>query len=50
VAQGSEEGHRLPMPIRRLGLEPLTPPHPRRGAMLVLAQVSSMKTIRRGSI
>jgi hypothetical protein len=28
VAQGSEEGHRLPMPIRRLGLEPLTPHAP----------------------
>src|SRR4029077_8337517 len=52
VAQGSEEGHRLPMPIRRLGLEPLTPPAPfaKGRHVIVLAQVSSRKTIRLGSI
>lgn len=50
AAQRAEEGQRAPVvvrakPRRRLPLAP----QPRRGAMLVLIQVSSMKTSRSGS-
>ena len=50
VAQGGDEGHGLPAPVRHLG--PRRWPRgaqPRSGAMLVLVQVSSMKTRREGS-
>jgi len=49
--EGSDESERLPVTMRRAGLKTLSlRPQPRSGAMLVLIQVSSMKTRRRGSI
>ncbi len=51
VAQGGQEGRGLPVAVRDLGGEPLPRgAQPRSGAMLVLVQVSSMKTRRSGSI
>jgi len=48
AAQGGDEGHRLPVTIRHFGMEPLTffGAHPGKKAMLVFAQVSSIKTRR----
>ena len=47
VAQGGEEGHGIPVPERGLGLHPVATSAPTaQGAMLVLVQVSSMKTRR----
>src|SRR4051812_45471448 len=48
ASQGGDEGERLPMAVRHASLCPRGP-QPRKGAMLVLTQVSSMKTSRPGS-
>ncbi len=50
AAQGAKECQGPPMTIWREAPHPLAfGPHPRSGAMLVLIQVSSIKTRRRGS-
>ena len=48
AAQGGDESHRLPMAIRHFGMEPLAffGAHPGKKAMLVFAQISSIKTRR----
>jgi hypothetical protein len=51
VSQGGDEGQGLPAAVRNLGRQGWPRgAQPRRGAMLVLVQVSSMKTRREGSI
>ena len=51
VAKRGEEGHGFPAALMHLGhSRPPRVPHPLSGAMLVFAQVSSMKTRRAGSI
>jgi hypothetical protein len=47
VAQRADEGHGVPTSMRHMGDQPLAPRTP--AAMLILIQVSSMKTMRRGS-
>src|SRR5205085_1488663 len=49
AAQGGREGQCPPASVRRFGNEPVAARAPAPGAMLVFAQVSSMKTKRRGS-
>lgn len=51
MTQGGDEGQGLPVSVRRISLQPLSlRSQPRRGAMLVFTQVSSMNTRRQGSI